>query len=130
MVGIVTSLQFLSSLHPLSFSTASSFHPPPFLTPPSLSSFPLLLFPSPPSLPLPQSLWGSTSVCKVLGLILALGNIMNAGNRTRGQADGFDIEVLGKLTDVRTSDGSCSLLQYVVRYYVTHVDQVCDVLPT
>lgn len=54
---------------------------------------------------------------------------MNAGNRTRGQADGFDIEVLGKLTDVRTSDGSCSLLKYVVRYYVTHVDQVCDVLP-
>ena len=51
---------------------------------------------------------------------------MNAGNRTRGQADGFDIEVLGKLADVRNSDGSCSLLQYIVRYYVTYVDQVCE----
>lgn len=86
-----------------------------------LTGCPLLLSP-PPHL---QSLWGSTGVCDVLALVLALGNVMNTGNRTRGQADGFDIEILGKLADMRTSDASCSLLQYVVRYYVSHLDQVC-----
>ena len=39
---------------------------------------------------------------KVLGLILAFGNYMNGGNRTRGQADGFGLDILAKLKDVKS----------------------------
>ena len=38
----------------------------------------------------------------ILGLILAFGNYMNGGNRTRGQADGFGLEILPKLKDVKS----------------------------
>ena len=40
---------------------------------------------------------------RVLGLILAFGNFMNGGNRTRGQADGFSLDILPKLKDVKSS---------------------------
>lgn len=42
------------------------------------------------------------SVKDVIGVILAFGNYMNGGNRTRGQADGFGLEILPKLKDVKS----------------------------
>ncbi|GAA6093698.1 formin-2, partial [Tachysurus ichikawai] len=45
----------------------------------------------------------SKGVMQVLGLVLALGNYMNGGNRSRGQADGFTLDVLPKLKDVKSS---------------------------
>lgn len=50
-----------------------------------------------------QGLQDSETVKKVLGLILAFGNFMNGGNRTRGQADGFSLDILPKLKDVKSS---------------------------
>lgn len=50
-----------------------------------------------------QALKDSETVKKVLGLILAFGNFMNGGNRTRGQADGFTLDILPKLKDVKSS---------------------------
>ncbi|XP_073527555.1 formin-2 isoform X2 [Phyllobates terribilis] len=44
------------------------------------------------------------AVLRVLGLILAIGNYMNGGNRTRGQADGFAIDILPKLKDVKSNN--------------------------
>lgn len=49
-----------------------------------------------------QALLNMTSVKEILGLILAFGNYMNGGNRTRGQADGFGLEILPKLKDVKS----------------------------
>ena len=43
-----------------------------------------------------------SSVREVIGLVLAFGNYMNGGNRTRGQADGFGLEILPKLKDVKS----------------------------
>lgn len=37
-----------------------------------------------------------------MGLVLALGNYMNGGSRARGQADGFGLEILPKLKDVKS----------------------------
>lgn len=48
-------------------------------------------------------LQASEAVKKVLGLILAFGNFMNGGNRTRGQADGFSLDILPKLKDVKSN---------------------------
>ncbi|MGH0176324.1 UNVERIFIED_CONTAM: hypothetical protein FKN15_072561 [Acipenser sinensis] len=51
-----------------------------------------------------STLEGSKRVMQVLGLVLAFGNFMNGGNRTRGQADGFALDILPKLKDVKSSD--------------------------
>ncbi|XP_076226834.1 uncharacterized protein LOC116432389 [Nomia melanderi] len=57
----------------------------------------------------------SSSLRKVIALVLTLGNYMNGGNRTRGQADGFGLEILGKLRDVKSNVPGITLLHYVVR---------------
>lgn len=38
---------------------------------------------------------------KLFAIILTLGNYMNGGNGQRGQADGFGLEILAKLKDVK-----------------------------
>lgn len=54
-----------------------------------------------------QTLQGSERVLQVLGLVLAFGNFMNGGNRSRGQADGFTLDILPKLKDVKSSVSLC-----------------------
>lgn len=70
-----------------------------------------------------KTLQSSKSVLQVLGLVLAFGNFMNGGNRSRGQADGFTLDILPKLKDVKSSDNSQSLLSYIVAYYLRHFDE-------
>uniref|UniRef100_S4R6Y1 FH2 domain-containing protein n=1 Tax=Petromyzon marinus TaxID=7757 RepID=S4R6Y1_PETMA len=70
-----------------------------------------------------KSLRSSEGVQQVLGLILALGNYMNGGNRTRGQADGFGLEILPKLSDVKSSDNRISLVSYIVTFYLRNIDK-------
>ncbi|XP_077482147.1 formin-2 isoform X2 [Stigmatopora argus] len=65
----------------------------------------------------------SKTVKQVLGLVLAFGNFMNGGNRTRGQADGFSLDILPKLKDVKSSDSMKSLLSYIVAYYLKNFDE-------
>ncbi|TSL04187.1 Formin-2 [Bagarius yarrelli] len=70
-----------------------------------------------------KNLQSGSGVIRVLGLILAFGNFMNGGNRTRGQADGFALDILPKLKDVKSSDNTRSLLSYIVAYYLRHFDE-------
>ncbi|XP_067466533.1 formin-2 isoform X1 [Thunnus thynnus] len=70
-----------------------------------------------------KALQSGTCVLQVLGLVLAFGNFMNGGNRSRGQADGFTLDILPKLKDVKSSDNSQSLLSYIVAYYLRHFDE-------
>ncbi|XP_072906689.1 formin-2 isoform X2 [Hemitrygon akajei] len=70
-----------------------------------------------------KTLQTSTGVKQVLSLILAFGNYMNGGNRSRGQADGFGLEILPKLRDVKSSDNSINLLFYLVSYYLRNFDK-------
>lgn len=65
-----------------------------------------------------QFLTTSKSLKNVLAIILTLGNYMNGGNRTRGQADGFGLEILAKLRDVKSKDSSVTLLHFIVRAYM------------
>ncbi|XP_049835030.1 formin-like [Schistocerca gregaria] len=69
-----------------------------------------------------QFLTTSESLKTVLSIILALGNYMNGGNRTRGQADGFGLEILAKLRDVKSKDNSVTLLHFIVRAYMKKCD--------
>ncbi|KAG4074898.1 hypothetical protein HA402_009323 [Bradysia odoriphaga] len=69
------------------------------------------------------------SLCEVLmenedlktlfSIILTLGNYMNGGNRQRGQADGFGLEILGKLKDVKSNDPKVTLLHFIVKTYIS-----------
>ncbi|XP_034164195.1 formin-1 isoform X2 [Pangasianodon hypophthalmus] len=70
-----------------------------------------------------KGLLESSSVKEVIGLVLAFGNYMNGGNRTRGQADGFGLEILPKLKDVKSRDNRISLVDYVVSYYLRNLDK-------
>ncbi|XP_038846761.1 formin-2-like [Salvelinus namaycush] len=70
-----------------------------------------------------MTLQSAQCVLQVLGLILAFGNFMNGGNRSRGQADGFTLEILPKLKDVKSSDNCQSLLSYIVAYNLRNFDE-------
>uniref|UniRef100_A0AAV2JH12 FH2 domain-containing protein n=1 Tax=Knipowitschia caucasica TaxID=637954 RepID=A0AAV2JH12_KNICA len=70
-----------------------------------------------------KELLEGTSLRNVLGLVLAFGNYMNGGNRTRGQADGFGLEILPKLKDVKSRDNRMNLIDYVVLYYLRNFDK-------
>ncbi|CAL8362618.1 unnamed protein product [Boreogadus saida] len=70
-----------------------------------------------------KTLQSGKCVMQILGLVLAFGNFMNGGNRSRGQADGFTLDILPKLKDVKSSDNSQSLLSYIVAYYLQHFDE-------
>jgi len=65
-----------------------------------------------------QFLTTSKGLKTVLAIILTLGNYMNGGNRTRGQADGFGLEILAKLRDVKSKDSSVTLLHFIVCAYM------------
>ncbi|KAH8262153.1 hypothetical protein KR038_004696 [Drosophila bunnanda] len=56
----------------------------------------------------------------VFSIILTLGNYMNGGNRQRGQADGFNLDILGKLKDVKSKESQTTLLHFIVRTYIAH----------
>lgn len=55
---------------------------------------------------------------QLFSIILTLGNFMNGGNRQRGQADGFGLEILGKLKDVKSKDPKITLLHFIVKTYI------------
>ena len=60
---------------------------------------------------------------QVLGSVLGFGNYMNDGNKTRGQADSFELDILPKLKDVKSNDNSRSLLSHIVSYYICNFDE-------
>ena len=66
---------------------------------------------------------------KILGIILACGNGMNATNKARGDADGFDLSILPNLKDVKSKDNTTNLLQYIVYYYVNKIDDDATKMP-
>ncbi|OTF82700.1 Formin Homology 2 Domain containing protein, partial [Euroglyphus maynei] len=51
-----------------------------------------------------HALTSKVEIQNIFAIILTLGNYMNGGNRDRGQADGFGLEILSKLKDVKGKD--------------------------
>ncbi|KAJ8721593.1 hypothetical protein PYW07_002368 [Mythimna separata] len=60
----------------------------------------------------------SESLKRLFAIILTLGNYMNGGNGQRGQADGFGLEILSKLKDVKSKQSNVTLLHFIVRTYM------------
>jgi len=59
---------------------------------------------------------------KMLAVLLACGNYMNGGNKQRGQADGFAVDILPKVKDVKSKDNCDNLLGFIVRYCIKNYD--------
>ncbi|KAL5009280.1 hypothetical protein ScPMuIL_014861 [Solemya velum] len=73
-----------------------------------------------------ETLMKGSTVRHILGIVLAMGNYMNGGNRTRGQADGFMLDILPKLRDVKSKDNRMNLIQYLVASYVAKYEKKED----
>merc|ERR1719369_2150799 len=58
----------------------------------------------------------------MLSVILACGNYMNGGNKQRGQADGFALDILPKIKDVKSKENSDNLLGFIVRFCINEYD--------
>ncbi|XP_061704106.1 formin-2-like isoform X1 [Cydia pomonella] len=65
-----------------------------------------------------EFLMTSEALKRVFAIILTLGNYMNGGNGQRGQADGFGLEILSKLKDVKSKRSTVTLLHFIVRTYM------------
>lgn len=52
---------------------------------------------------------------RVLGTVLAFGNYMNGGT-AKGQADGFTVDFLTKLTDTKDLENKVTLLDQIIEY--------------
>jgi hypothetical protein len=63
----------------------------------------------------------------LLALILYSGNYLNGGNAQKGQADGFDLEILAKLKDVKSNDPKITLLHFIVKSYIDQNRVSCTV---
>ncbi|GAV02215.1 hypothetical protein RvY_12809 [Ramazzottius varieornatus] len=60
----------------------------------------------------------SESVKRIFGIILSYGNYMNGGNRTREQADGFQIDLLTSLKNCKSKNQQVTLLHLVIQTYI------------
>ena len=65
----------------------------------------------------------SLTMKNMFAVTLACGNYMNGGNRQRGQADGFSIEILPKIKDVKSNTNTLNLLAYIVRFCILKFDE-------
>lgn len=61
-----------------------------------------------------KDLQKSEQLKNIVAVTISLGNHMNAGNARRERADGFDIDILPRLVDVKSSDNKMTLLQYII----------------
>jgi len=70
-----------------------------------------------------EFLISSQHVKEMFGVILVCGNYLNGGNKQRGQADGFNIDILPKLKDLKSKDNSTNLLAYIIKICIVRYDE-------
>lgn len=71
-----------------------------------------------------KELRGSTVFPKLLAAILKAGNKLNAGT-TRGDAQAFNLTSLRKLSDLRSTDGKTTLLNFLVEEVIRSEGRRC-----
>ena len=61
-----------------------------------------------------QEIRESQALPPIFGLLLALGNHLNGGS-SKGQADGFALEDLGKMSVFKDNSNESNLLEYAIQ---------------
>jgi hypothetical protein len=74
-----------------------------------------------------KDLQKSEQLKNIIAVTISLGNHMNAGNARRERADGFDIDILPRLVDIKSSDNKMTLLQYIIDMIHKTNPQVLDI---
>ncbi|XP_039255768.2 uncharacterized protein LOC120332565 [Styela clava] len=64
----------------------------------------------------------NSTLQKLLEAVLMLGNIMNKGTQ-RGNADGYLLDILPKLKDVKSQGGDINLTLYLVRWIISEQEK-------
>jgi hypothetical protein len=57
----------------------------------------------------------SVALKEFLGVVLATGNYLN-GSTAKGQAHGFQLDTLSKLSNMKTKDNKSNLLRYIIEF--------------
>ena len=73
-----------------------------------------LIKPPAPPLQARSAISTSTALSQLLGIILRIGNHINAKSKRLGQQKGFKLETLSQLKLWKSGDGQTNLLKYVV----------------
>eukprot|EP01027_Heterolobosea_sp_BB2_P013115 GEZU01018954.1.p1 GENE.GEZU01018954.1~~GEZU01018954.1.p1 ORF type:complete len:357 (+),score=105.53 GEZU01018954.1:76-1146(+) len=68
----------------------------------------------------------SKKFLKLLEIILAVGNFLNAKSQANGNAYGFKMSTLLKIKDTKSADNSITLLQYIASYVESKYPQLLD----
>ncbi|KAG2388025.1 hypothetical protein C9374_000875 [Naegleria lovaniensis] len=63
---------------------------------------------------------------KLLSIILAIANFLNANSTSKRNAYGFTLSSLLKLQDTKTSDNKSTLLQYIAGYCAKHFPELLE----
>lgn len=64
---------------------------------------------------------------KMLSIILSIGNFLNLGGKTDGnRAKGFELNILSKLNEIRTTDNKSTLLKHIVEIIGTKYAELWD----
>jgi len=58
----------------------------------------------------------SRALTQFLSVVLTFGNILNAGNQARGRADGFNLETLSTIYDMRDSANQVTVFDLCAKY--------------
>ncbi|EGG17364.1 actin binding protein [Cavenderia fasciculata] len=62
----------------------------------------------------------SESVAYLFSILLSLGNYLNGGNQFRGQADGFNLDVVYKILEIKDNHGGGSLMDFAIKMLITN----------
>jgi len=63
-----------------------------------------------------KELRDSSILRQFLGVVLTLGNILNAGNKNLGRADGFSLETFNQISDMHDSSNKLSVMDVALGY--------------
>lgn len=71
----------------------------------------------------------SPSLKKFLGVVLSIGNYLNAGNTNRGQADGFNLETINSISDFKDTSNSQTVMDIALKYINTTIISELEHIP-
>ncbi len=65
-----------------------------------------------------DELMNNKNIKNLLRIILAFGNIMNETSKSRGNTEAFELNILEKLRNIKSTDNTGTLLQHIINYYL------------
>ena len=65
-----------------------------------------------------DELMNNKNIKNLLRIILPFGNIMNETSKSRDNTEAFELNILEKLRNIKSTDNTGTLLQHIINYYL------------